>query len=575
MKSKAAIFPMWNLARSIFMAQRHGFFALGVAVLACGWGFHSIPPSWQRGEIGDLLAFMPMGLSLFLTFIFCNITGGDPRNRFDGFPRRLFTLPLSTPKLVLTPMLFSVTAIGLVYLAWAGLALPAMGRPLPLGWPLLYLSCGMSCFQTVIWALAGFKIARMVVLGMGGTLLALGWIVLRKGVDQMLLTAVLPVDFPARGIAFGLLAVMNVAALLVSFYAVENQRRGVVIGIPNLRGSILWERCTWPFRRIADRQRVRSVYLHNRFKSCVDAQFWYEWRRHGRLLPATTVCVLFLIVAPAPFAAPIGAERAGILLSWIVALPLLLAFVLGKGFGKADLWSRQAGIPLYLATRPLNSADWIQAKIKSATFATVLTWSLVLMVTPLWLWLWCDYESMLVEFRKTSAVSPTLNIGTVLSILLICIFLTWRFLVGSLYVGLLGRAWINNVTACALFLCIFAFPLGASVLIERQSGLLLYPPRWVTGIIVAAFCLKIIGAAVFSGTACRRGLINPRSIFQYGIIWCVVAILLLTAGFKLLPAETTRAAGWSRWTIALAILMFVPVLRVAAAPLALARNRSR
>ena len=78
------------------------------------------------------------------------------------------------------------------------------------------------------------------------------------------------------------------------------------------------------------------------------------------LLPLATVGVLWVIMAPAPFHAPISSGMTGLALGWIIATPLLIAFVLGKGLGKADLWSRNAGMPGFLATRPISqmSCTW-------------------------------------------------------------------------------------------------------------------------------------------------------------------------------------------------------------------------
>src|SRR5258708_4506674 len=95
--------------------------------LACGWAFHLVPLASQKGDSADLLAYLPMGLSLFVTFVLCNFTESDRKGRFDGFPSRLFTLPVATRTLVLAPMLFSILTVAVVYVAWTTLALPALG----------------------------------------------------------------------------------------------------------------------------------------------------------------------------------------------------------------------------------------------------------------------------------------------------------------------------------------------------------------------------------------------------------------------------------------------------------------
>ena len=107
-------------------------------------------------------------------------------------------------------------------------------------------------------------------------------------------------------------------------------------------------------------------------------------------MPAMTAAVLLLLMIPAPFAAPIRPQTTAYTLMCILLLPFLLAFALGKGFGKADLWSREPGLPLFLATKPLSNAEWIGSKMKAAALAVVASWGLVIGLTSLWLWLWCD-----------------------------------------------------------------------------------------------------------------------------------------------------------------------------------------
>jgi hypothetical protein len=186
--------PAWMIARSMWSIRRTGFLALLSAPLAFGWVFHLLPPNAVDGGESGLLGFLPMGLSLFLTFVFCGFTESNSRGQSEGFPSRLFTLPVATRILIRTPIAFSVLAVGIIYTGWVTLALPALGRNLPLLWPLLYLATGMICYHTIVWTLARFRIARLIVLGFGGTFLSLGWLALRQGVERDLFAGVVPED---------------------------------------------------------------------------------------------------------------------------------------------------------------------------------------------------------------------------------------------------------------------------------------------------------------------------------------------------------------------------------------------
>jgi hypothetical protein len=575
--SRQAIRSAWTIARSIWLARRFGFVALLSAALVCGWLYHLLSPALLKGEGADLLGYLPMGLSIFLTFVLCNFTENDRRGRLDGFPSRLFTVPVTTPTLVAGPIVFSVLAVSAIYVVWAKLALPALGREMPLGWPVLYLQAGMICYQSLVWVLARYRVVRLLVLGLSGTVFATGWLTLRRGAEN---------DFgftsegvPVRVLICAALVVMSLGAWMLATVIVENQRRG---GINKWKG---WRSAEGARSGTGDEYRGQRTLLERiadalprrqtRFRSPAQAQFWFEWRRHGSLLPMATGGVLLLILAPAPWCAPIGAERAGIVLCWIIALPPLLAWVLGKGFGKADLWSKEPGLPLFHATRPLSNTDWIGAKMRAATLATMCSWAIVLGVTPLWLWLWCDWQSLLQQWRTAVAYDPGV-FSSSLAVLPILVVFTWRFLIGSLYVGLSGKTWMINVAACGVFLSLFAPLVGAAPIVQDNLHYLLFTPRWFPWLLTGLFAAKATAAVVVTRSARRKGFVSDRAIRRYLVVWLGIATSLILLIWQLIPFEHIPArSGWNRPMFALLALLLVPLLRVAYAPIALAKNRWR
>ena len=105
-----------------------------------------------------------MGFSMVMVFVFFNFTEHNARQRYAGFPYRLFTLPVPTRLLVSCPMLCGVVTVVAVYAAWALLVFRPLGQDLPIRWPAILLATGMACYQAVIWGLAGFRLTRLVVL---------------------------------------------------------------------------------------------------------------------------------------------------------------------------------------------------------------------------------------------------------------------------------------------------------------------------------------------------------------------------------------------------------------------------
>jgi hypothetical protein len=558
----------------MWTARRHFFLALLGAPLVCGWLFHFLPPAFLQGDGSNFLGYMPMGLSLFLTFVACNFTENDRRGRLDGFPSRLFTLPVPTRALVLAPIAFSALAVALVYLGWAKLALPALGKDLPLWWPVLYLGTGIILYQTIAWSLARFRITRLLVLGIGGTLLATSWLFLRSEAENIFFAGSTN-GYSVRHLFCAALAAMSLAALIVANVVIEGQRRGGFRGFAswkflnrengstNKRGQRTWSECL-----------VDALPRGRRpFRSPARAQFWFEWRRHGILLPLATAGVLFLIVAPAPFCAPIGAESAGLLICWILALPVLLAFVVGKGFGKADLWSKEPGLPLFLATRPLDNTEWIGAKMKAAALATASSWLIVLTIAPLWFWLWCDWPSIVQQWKLAAGREHRVIVLSAVAIPILVLF-TWRFLVGSLYIGLSGKGWMLNLAACGVFLAFFSPLIGAIPYVQQHVHHLLFPPRWFPWLLGGLLAAKIAAAAILTDRAHRRKYVNARAIGRYLVMWIGFAVILFLLVWPLIPFELIPPnSRWNKITFALLIFFAIPILRVSYAPIALARNR--
>src|SRR6185295_15936361 len=106
--------------------------------------------------------------SLLLVFGIFNHTEFNPQKDWTGFPYRLFSLPVATWLLVVLPMLLGVAAVELVYFAWMKLVFvhDPFTRP---GWLAVLIGAYMVFYQTILWSLAGFRVLRMIMLGLIGT----------------------------------------------------------------------------------------------------------------------------------------------------------------------------------------------------------------------------------------------------------------------------------------------------------------------------------------------------------------------------------------------------------------------
>jgi hypothetical protein len=310
-----------------------------------------------------------MGFSVLLTFALFNFTEHNSRQRYSGFPYRLFTLPVPTRLLVGCPMLCGVITVVVVYAAWALLVFGPLGEELPVRWPATLLATGMAFYQAVVWGLAGFRLARLIVLGVTFSgLVAVGFVPDVLGPR---------VDWPIEAVLTCALAGSTLAAGLATISVVDRQRHGRVRRRDHWRAWV---------RRAGDALPRRS----RPFGSAAGAQTWIEWRRNGAVLPACVALALLLIVGPASWINGNGPRTTVVTLGWIMALPALLAGFVGLGFSRPDFWTGDLALASFVATRPVSSGDLVITKLKVAALSTLLTWGIVLAVVVPWLYFRCD-----------------------------------------------------------------------------------------------------------------------------------------------------------------------------------------
>jgi hypothetical protein len=147
-------------------------------------------------------------------------------------------------------------------------------------------------------------------------------------------------------------------------------------------------------------------------------------------------------------------------------------------------------------------------------------------------------------------------------------FATWRALTANLWVGLCGRTWMVPTHTVLVVL------IGLQVLLQwgwvesnpalRERFFDLLP--WVAGGLVA---VKFVLAGWALRASVRRGLVDAAGAACHLAVWVlgtgVLVAVLVRFGSHLGP--------W--YWLAVAAVLFVPLARPAAAPLALAWNRHR
>ena len=561
--------PAVALAWEIYRPQQAAFLSLIALMVLCA-GYRWLAQGAGRDGWFPECCVVLLGLSLAACFVLFKFTESDRRERFTGFPSRLFTLPIRTIWLLTLPMLYGAIMVVLVYLAWAGLVLrPANPGHFPFLFPSLYLATGMVCFQAIVWSLATKPILRLLVLGIWGAALTTSWLSFSPlmGQAQVGTTLAEMLHVSVQTAQSGVLLATGATAFGIAWWSVARQRHGVRFKFPRFRLGLDW---------LAERFRTKR----KPFGSPQAAQFWFEWRRNGMLLPLILGALLLVITVPfftlAPFFGRAGAETTTITLAWMLVLPFALAFIIGQGFGKTNFWGqglgKELGVPQFIAVRPFTAGDWLGVKLRAAGLSAVVTWSILVLLVSAWLFTCCELGQM---GAWIVTLPPPLWLGALgvplLPLLLLAMLLTWRLLIANTYLGALGNRALFNAAFCIVFLIMFA-PIPIIGWIEGHKDKPADPEpvmqrlQWVLGFLVA---LKLGLALRFAIKGKQRRLLSSNGVLAYFCVW------IWGTEFLLLCVLFAPVTGATAHVLALLALLVLPLARIAMAPLVFVYSRVR
>jgi hypothetical protein len=492
------------------------------------------------------------GLLMVVSFLFLigifNYTEFNSAKDWHGFPYRLFVLPVPTWQLVALPMALVAAAVGLLFTAWIKLVWTHGQIPMP-EWFGTVLAVYAVLYQTFLWLLAGFRVLRIVTLGFGGV------------------TSVLVIWLPfadagpwlSKERLMAMMVGVAVMAYVIAWATVARQRSG-----GGRRRS--WLGLVWGCIEDALPRRKKD------FASAASAQFWYEWRRAGWVLPACMAFVIGAIVLPISWYGRHDAQYTDYIFGRLLAAPFVLAFVIGKAFIKCEFWSTNLTLTPFQAVRPLGDGEFVTAKLKVAAMSAAITGLLMLAFLALWLPLWANTSNLARNLWELQMFFP--HSWHVILVLGFCGFvvLIWRCLVSGLWVGLSGKPW-HYFGAAGMQVLIAALVLLAIGIWSSQIDKTLKDNSNLPVIFQAmgwGLALLVISKVWFAAFSWRK---NPaRHTSHYLRIWSGATVGFVALAFLLRPPfDTQRLAH----LFLLAALLSFPLARLGLAPPALAKNRHR
>jgi hypothetical protein len=464
----------------------------------------------------------------------------------SGFPTRLFVLPVRTWVLVGWPMVQGMAAAVLMWLAWEALVLRPAGVETPAWWAVM-LAAAVATVQALVWLPFGLPWVRIPVTVVVLTVLVRAPAVLSLFGDRLS-------DPDAEGTVLTLAAVAIIpVAFLLARAGVARARRG---DTPD------WTQVLRSTRRSGEPLRQRPP-----FASALRAQVWYEWRLRGRGYVVTVAVVVAALMARGLLEHPSARVNFGLMFLFI---PPLIAAYWGPTMGSPGESIRSTALTAFAATRPLDDASLVAAKFRAATRAAAVAWAVVLAATAAWMAWAGGYDKFSVVWDAAVARhGPERVAGLCVLLALGFVLGTWRALVANLWVGLTGRTWLvpaQTIVMSMLVLYGLAEWVHWDSDADRRARLAEVIPRWAT----AAVVVKLLAAGWLLRALCRRGEIAAAAAGRLLGAWVAAAAALFAVLAWFVPSSLVPV-----YRLALGVVLFVPLARLAAAPLALAWNRHR
>jgi len=487
------------------------------------------------------LGFLPPGFSLLFMGVIFSHDDFHRKANIAGFPQRYFLLPASTSFLVLSFMFFGVFFPIVLYLLYTFLVLQPNGYEPAIFLPCLLIAACVLWMQVVNWAFARKPIQGVILLSLILPFVIGFGLYAWSGPGTIFGTAGL--------IAFGLVA----AAFAVLTVSRARTGRSLMNG-ENLLGKLPG----------------LPPPVASPFSSSQKAQFWFEWKQFGYMLPGLYLVTasIFLII---PILKPLSDQSFFILLAVHLLIFAYIGSFSGIEFSKSDFRSREREMTAFWAIRPMDDRALAASKLKlmagtlaftiMATMGSMVVFTLVCGKWEVLLNGW----RMLVESFGTFAVAASIPL-----VFLILYVVVWAFSGNAMALGLTGSKKIINRAMVLSFTCSNSIVIGA-VLLFRDQEMWLRVMAWIPvliGIGSAILLLLFMVAIYHLRKKCLKIVGNPF------LPASAIVLLLAVAGFALPLNLLERHDLWSLLcgAVNLVILAVSPLIL---APLALHLNRHR
>ncbi|HEX9162466.1 MAG TPA: hypothetical protein VF980_12240 [Thermoanaerobaculia bacterium] len=483
------------------------------------------PQTFALGVVIPLTATFMYFLAIFSFGL-----SGDVAARQSLYPARMFTLPLTSSALAGWPMIFGSAAMMVLWLATRVLGVWPSDVAVPVLWPALLAASLLAWTQALTWMPYPLRGLRVIV-----TVLWLATI------DAIVMVAL---NYkPSEAVMLLILAPHLPIAYFVARYAVARARRGDV-----------------PDWRVGFGRAEHSTTAPRTFSSAARAQVWFEWRHYGRSLPALVAMVL-------PFELSllfVFRETPAIVMEIIVAVLLTPPFM------AMFVAATRGSVTSFTTRRPMTAASLVAAKLQATLSSALAAWLLVLIATPVAL-MWSGTSAVLLDamHRVVEAAGTPRAIAILWFAVVALVASTWKQLVQSLFIAMSGREWLVKASVLfALSLLGIVPPVAHWVLSDHHVRAAVWSAfPWILAFFVL---LKTATAGWIAVRLHAKRILSDRALIEFAVAWDAIVLAVYGLLVWVFPNVIVR-----HYFLAFVAILAVPLVRIAAAPLALEANRHR
>lgn len=451
-----------------------------------------------------------------------------------GDMRRLYAMPASTPTLVTWHLL----PIMVLVLAESAASSAVLNAEFGLGWPVwgpaFFVTVMVAAVAALHWVTehSGWELVAMMIVP-----LALGlWFKSRYGetfsMPELFWRQVTPVEG-------GTMTVIALLAYAAAVYGVSRNRRGEPLPSP---GVLAWlERTFDP-----------APYRGGRFRSSAAAQFWFEWRKKGMVMPAATVMglvvglVIWLVANRDLNALLEGLLAGGGLLS-------VAALVGGLMMGNCGSTDQDFSMASFQATRPITDTQMARAFLKTGVRSVALGWLIWVAAIALFFVLHTIAGVPAPPWPKSLGwwYFPAVLVGA------------WATLSFLTSLGLTGHSRLAIYLFCGSLgiLSVMMTAVKLTLSLEQQRTF------WHVAITLTSLAVTFASACAF-WAARRRQLIGWATVYVAASIWLALSSLVALA-------NVFHARERYALFAALSAACALAVVPLATMPLAVTHNRHR